>query len=139
MSATKMQVAAARVAAFATFPGLILSEVAKSRYISVPKRQSKSVQQSESIQMNKIEFTTALERDGYAEISTRTQPPLHHNAAHSHPFDARGLILSGEMTLQYEGKTQTCGVGDSFNMQAGCEHVETFGPEGATYVVGRRQ
>ncbi len=89
--------------------------------------------------MNNAEFVAALERDGYAEISTRTQSPLHHNAAHSHPFDARGLILSGEMTLQFEGKTQTCRVGDTFSMQAGCEHVESFGPEGATYVVGRRQ
>ncbi len=89
--------------------------------------------------MDQAAFLAALARDGYSEISTRTQAPLHANPPHSHPFSARGLITSGEMTLRYEGKTQVCKAGDTFAMQAGCEHGETFGPEGATYVVGRRQ
>ncbi len=89
--------------------------------------------------MEQATFMTALAADGYSEISTRTQAPLHANPVHSHPFSARGLIISGEMTLRYDGKTQVCKAGDIFAMQAGCEHEEIFGPEGATYVVGRHQ
>lgn len=89
--------------------------------------------------MDQAAFLTALAQDGYSEISTSTQAPLHENPVHSHPFSARGLIVSGEMTLHFEGKTQVCKAGDTFAMQAGCEHEEIFGPEGATYVVGRRQ
>ena len=88
--------------------------------------------------MDKQAFTSALERDGYQEISTRTQDALRENSAHSHPFSVRALMLAGEMTLTYEGKTQVCRAGDEFSMQAGCEHSEKFGPEGATYLVGRR-
>ena len=49
------------------------------------------------------------------------------------------VMLSGEMTLCYEGKTEVCRAGDIVTMRAGCEHEESFGAEGATYLVGRRQ
>ena len=89
--------------------------------------------------MDTKEFSATLSRDGYTEISTRNQAPLLENSAHSHPFDVRALMLSGEMTLSYEGKTQVCRAGDVFTMQAGCEHAEKFGPDGASYLAGRRQ
>jgi hypothetical protein len=39
------------------------------------------------------------------------------------------------------GEYHTCptfGPGEIFAMAAGCEHTEWFGPEGATYLVGRK-
>lgn len=88
--------------------------------------------------MNTEQFTQELQRDGY-EVATRSMEANKHNSAHSHPFEVRAVMLSGEMTLRYEGITQVCRAGDVFSMRAGCEHEEQFGPEGATYVAGRRQ
>ena len=87
--------------------------------------------------MTPEQFTEELLRDGY-EVATRSMEPNLHNGTHSHPFEVRAVMLSGELTLQYEGRTQVCRAGDVFTMRAGCEHEERFGPEGASYVVGRR-
>jgi quercetin dioxygenase-like cupin family protein len=84
-------------------------------------------------------FEAALQRDGYGEVSTRVIEPGVHNASHAHPFDVRALMLSGELTLSWEGQTRTYRAGEVFAMAAGCAHVEQFGPAGASYVVGRRQ
>jgi quercetin dioxygenase-like cupin family protein len=62
-----------------------------------------------------------------------------YNASHSHPFEVRALMLSGELQLTFEGRTQVCKAGDIFTMRAGCEHEERFGPAGATYLAGRKQ
>ena len=88
--------------------------------------------------MNAEQFTQELQRDGF-EMSTRSMEANKHNGLHSHPFEVRAVMLSGELTLRYEGITQMCRTGDVFSMRAGCEHEEQFGPEGATYLVGRRQ
>lgn len=82
-------------------------------------------------------FAAQLTRDGYT-VSTRNIEQHVHNATHAHPFEVRALMLSGELTLQYQGKTEICRAGDVFTMAAGCEHEERFGAQGASYVVGRR-
>ena len=88
--------------------------------------------------MNIDQFTQELTRDGF-EVATRSMEPNLVNSTHAHPFEVRALMLSGELTLRSEGKTQVCRTGDVFTMQAGCAHDEHFGPEGATYLAGRRQ
>ena len=88
--------------------------------------------------MNVEQFTQELTRDGF-EAATRSMEPNLVNTTHAHPFEVRALMLAGELTLRSEGKTQVCRVGDVFTMQAGCAHDEHFGPEGATYLAGRRQ
>ena len=84
------------------------------------------------------QFKQELVRDGY-EGAMRTMDAGIHNSAHSHPFEVRALMLSGELKLTFEGRTQVCHAGDVFTMRAGCEHEEQFGSEGATYLAGRRQ
>lgn len=82
-------------------------------------------------------FEAELRREGYQEIMTRTgKPGL--TPVHTHPFDAYAMILSGEMTVTWEGGSTTCKAGDTFQLEAGREHTENYGPEGATYLVGRR-
>ncbi len=83
------------------------------------------------------QFTQELLREGY-DVSTRTVEPNRENKLHAHPFEVRALMLSGEMTLRHDGHIQVCRAGDIFTMAAGCEHEEHFGPDGASYVVGRR-
>lgn len=84
------------------------------------------------------QFKQELAREGF-EVVTKSMEPNVRNDVHSHPFDVRLMVLSGEMSVASEGRTTTCRSGDTFAMRAGCEHAESYGPEGATYLVGRRQ
>lgn len=90
------------------------------------------------IQQLSEQFTLQLAQDGYTETLTRSWEPNQLVASHSHPFDAHALVLKGEFTLSWNGQTQTLRQGDTFSLAAGCEHVEHYGAQGATYLVGRR-
>jgi quercetin dioxygenase-like cupin family protein len=58
---------------------------------------------------------------------------------HTHDFDVRALVTSGEISITVDGTTQRYGLGDQFTMAAGRAHSEIVGPEGVTFVVGRRK
>ena len=88
--------------------------------------------------MNDTEFRAALVSEGFDDIEVRTIAANVHNKAHSHAFDVRALMIAGELTLSTQGKPATYRAGEIFTLPAGCEHVEQFGPQGATYVVGRK-
>ena len=60
------------------------------------------------------------------------------NPEHAHEFDARLLILEGEMTILCGGEERTYGAGDTFAMTAGRRHTERSGPQGVRYLAGRR-
>ena len=87
--------------------------------------------------MNQASFEAELSRDGY-EIVTNTMPPDKLNPEHVHSFDAYLLVTAGRMTIAANGLTNTYQAGETFRMPAGCRHSETAGPEGATYIAGRR-
>ena len=88
--------------------------------------------------MNRVEFETALREEGYQEVGDRRMEPNKTNPEHSHEFDARLLILEGELRIISEGRERTYRVGDTFAMSAGCLHSEQCGPEGVRYLAGRR-
>jgi quercetin dioxygenase-like cupin family protein len=83
-------------------------------------------------------FQADLQRDGFAEIDTRSLPPGQFNPTHSHPFEVRAMVLDGEITLTYDGATHVYRSGDVFSMAPGCEHAEQVGGAGVSYMVGRR-
>ena len=88
--------------------------------------------------MERTEFEAALQRDGY-QVVVNTMQPGAINPEHAHDFDARLLVVAGEMTILAEGQRNTYKVGDTFSMTNGCRHSEHAGPDGATYVAGRRK
>ena len=88
--------------------------------------------------MDRQAFETELKRDGYDEILTGTTQGPKHNAEHSHPYDVKAMVIDGAITLAWEGQTQTFRPGEIFIMARGCPHTETFGPEGAVTLVGRK-
>jgi quercetin dioxygenase-like cupin family protein len=88
--------------------------------------------------MDRQVFETELKRDGYDEIVTGTTQGPRHNAEHSHPYDVKAMVIDGAITLAWEGNTQTFRPGEVFTMARGCPHTETFGPEGAVTLVGRK-
>jgi quercetin dioxygenase-like cupin family protein len=89
--------------------------------------------------VNTADFETALKRAGYLEIETKQVMPDVYNAPHSHPFDVRALVLEGEITLDSRGESRTYRAGEIFEMAAGCDHSERYGPAGIRYLVGRRR
>ena len=89
--------------------------------------------------MDTAAFEAALNADGYGEIEKKTVAPNVTNSAHAHPFAVRLMLLSGELTVISNGSARTCRSGYTFALEAGCEHVEQYGPEGATYLVGRKR
>jgi quercetin dioxygenase-like cupin family protein len=88
--------------------------------------------------MDRSVFEAELQRDGY-QVVVNTMQPDAINPEHVHDFDARLLVVVGEMTIHAEGERNTYRVGDTFSMQHGCRHAEHAGPEGATYFAGRRK
>ncbi len=88
--------------------------------------------------MNRAEFEAELQAQGYAEVVDRRMAPDALNPEHAHEFDARLLVLEGEMAIARDGTERVYRAGDSFAMDAGCRHAERGGPQGARYLAGRR-
>lgn len=88
--------------------------------------------------MDREAFEAGLKADGFGEVLTRRMETGQAAPDHAHPFDARLFILEGELVLEQGGTTRRYGPGEAFEVPAGLPHGESFGPEGATYLVGRR-
>jgi quercetin dioxygenase-like cupin family protein len=88
--------------------------------------------------MNTTDFEAALVRNGYNDVFTKDLPAGQTVTEHDHPFDVHALVLGGEITLTVDGVASTYREGDEFIMAAGCRHQEDVGPEGVSYLVGRR-
>ena len=87
--------------------------------------------------MNQQTFEAELKRDGY-DIITNTNPGAKVNPEHSHPFDVRAMVLKGDFSLTRDGKTQAYKPGEIFAMPRGCLHYESYGPDGAVILLGRK-
>ena len=83
-------------------------------------------------------FEAELQRDGY-DVVTNTTPGAKVNPEHSHPFDVKALVLKGAITLTWNGRSQTFKPGETFAMARGCLHHESYGPEGAVILSGRKK
>jgi quercetin dioxygenase-like cupin family protein len=88
--------------------------------------------------MNRADFESEVREEGYREVVDRRMPANAINPEHAHEFDARLLILEGEMTIACDGEERTYRAGDTFAMTAGHRHTERCGPDGVRYLAGRR-
>lgn len=84
------------------------------------------------------EFETGLKAEHYGEIVTVDRPAGYALGEHQHPFDACALITAGDITLVVDGTARKYAVGDIFRLPAGIVHLESAGPVGVSYRVGRR-
>jgi quercetin dioxygenase-like cupin family protein len=87
--------------------------------------------------MDRVTFIAELERDSY-EIVEREMAPNHVNPEHAHEFDARVMVLTGEITITRDGTATTYRAGDSCAVPADCRHAEQVGPAGVSDIAGRR-
>ena len=82
-------------------------------------------------------FEAKLKQAGY-EPETKTVAANFKSKPHTHEFDVWLLVVSGQLTLTRGEASETYRPGDTFEMTAGCLHTEQYGPDGTTYLVGRR-
>ena len=87
--------------------------------------------------MDRAAFESALIRDGY-EIVANGMPPNRANPEHAHEFDARVMVLAGEITITRGGAATTFRPGDTCSVPRGELHGEQAGPQGVAYIAGRR-
>ena len=87
--------------------------------------------------MKQSEFEAELRREGYQVFYGGLQAGAV-NPDHAHPWDARVMVIGGEIALVRAGKAETFRVGDSCAVAAGEIHAEEVGPQGVAYIAGRR-
>ena len=87
--------------------------------------------------MNQSEFEADLRRAGY-DVFYGGLRADHVNPDHTHDWDARVMVIGGEITLTRGGKSETFRAGDSCAVAAGAMHAENVGPQGVAYIAGRR-
>ena len=87
--------------------------------------------------MDRQTFEAELKRDGY-DIQTNTTPGVKVNPEHSHPFDVRAMVVQGALTLTRDGRARPTRRRDLHHAASGCLHSESYGPEGAVTLFGRK-
>ncbi|MBC7445886.1 MAG: cupin domain-containing protein [Polaromonas sp.] len=88
--------------------------------------------------MEREAFMDILAAEGFEETVTVTREPGGFLGLHAHPFEAKALILRGELVLNVQGAEQCYRAGQVFHLAAGTPHLEQYGPRGVEYLVGRR-
>ena len=88
--------------------------------------------------MTTQEFHDELKANGFNEAVPIVREAGYALGEHQHPFDACALITSGDFTLVVDGVSTRYGVGEVFRLGAEVPHLEAAGPQGASYLSGRR-
>jgi quercetin dioxygenase-like cupin family protein len=83
------------------------------------------------------EFEATMKAQGCDEVMVREWGPSTTADLHTHTFDAKALVVQGEMWLTVGDATQHLLPGGTFELKAGQPHSERYGDDGAVYWVGR--
>jgi mannose-6-phosphate isomerase-like protein (cupin superfamily) len=81
-------------------------------------------------------FESDLRREGFDVVNGGQQPGFAEEM-HAHDFDARIMVLAGEITVTRESKSDVFHAGDHCEIPAGCQHTTNVGREGVAYIVGK--
>ncbi|RKP51901.1 cupin domain-containing protein [Pararobbsia silviterrae] len=88
--------------------------------------------------MRPDEFEALLADEGFP-AGVRVERPANDTMdEHSHPFEAKALILAGEIRLMTADGERVYHTGQIFHLRANERHTENYGPDGVTYLVGRK-
>jgi len=88
--------------------------------------------------MHRDEFMRQLHAEGFEQFVTVEREPNGTLDDHTHPFEAKALVLAGEILIESAGVTLTVRAGETFHLAAGQPHSERYGPDGVSYLVGRK-
>jgi quercetin dioxygenase-like cupin family protein len=81
-------------------------------------------------------FESDLRREGFDVVNGGQQPNFEEDM-HAHDFDARIMVLAGEITVTRDNRADVFHAGDACEIPAGCQHTTKVGPEGVAYIVGK--
>jgi quercetin dioxygenase-like cupin family protein len=81
-------------------------------------------------------FESDLRREGFEVVNGGLQPNFSEDM-HAHDFDARIMVLAGEITVHRDGRSDVFHTGEHCEIPAGCQHATNVGPEGVAYMVGK--
>jgi quercetin dioxygenase-like cupin family protein len=88
--------------------------------------------------MDRETFTENLTKEGFPGTVVVTRKANTSMDVHEHPFEAKALILEGELHVRVGDTEQVYKAGDVFHLKANKPHAERYGPNGVTYLVGRK-
>ena len=88
--------------------------------------------------MERQAFLDTLKAEGYAEPVLVQRAPDGRLDDHAHPFEAKALILRGEIRIHAGGEIKIYRTGDVFHLRRDEPHRESYGREGVDYLSGRR-
>jgi quercetin dioxygenase-like cupin family protein len=88
--------------------------------------------------MERDDFIEMLAREGFQTTVLVEREADAFLEDHTHAFEAKALILEGELTLEVAGNATRYGIGDVFHLVKNEAHSERYGPEGVCYLVGRK-
>jgi quercetin dioxygenase-like cupin family protein len=84
------------------------------------------------------DFEAAERALGADEVLVREWAAGHATGEHTHPFAVRARVVRGSLVLRCGDQERPLAAGDSFTLEAGVPHAETYGAEGATFWVARK-
>jgi mannose-6-phosphate isomerase-like protein (cupin superfamily) len=88
--------------------------------------------------MDEQELIEKLKLEGFPHTYVWQDGPCAFYPDHTHTTETAHIILSGEMTLRMNGRTETYRAGGRSNVPAGTVHSAKMGPQGCRYLVGER-
>ena len=83
-------------------------------------------------------FADSMKQQGFDQVLKRIWTPGTTVEEHTHPFDAKALVVQGEMWLTVGDDVRHLRPGDEFALDREVPHAERYGAEGATYWAARR-
>ena len=88
--------------------------------------------------MTENEFRQYAESHQYDQPEAKSQPANKFFDSHVHERDLIVLITQGTFTVGYGDREETFGAGEMCHVEAGVDHTDAIGPEGASYVLAWR-
>ncbi len=88
--------------------------------------------------MNEKDWEKKLREEGFRHVNVWSDGPNANYPEHTHPVTTAHIVLDGEMTLTTEGKAQTFGPGERFDVPAHTVHSARIGPRGCQYMIGEK-
>ena len=88
--------------------------------------------------MTESELIAQLQREGFSHIYAWEDVPNARYPDHTHRMETAHILLSGEMILTMDGKSQTYRAGQRCDVPANAVHSAIMGSTGCRYVIGER-
>ena len=88
--------------------------------------------------MDEKELAQQLKREGFSHIYVWQDGPGTLYPDHTHTTETAHIILSDEMTLTMNGRTETYCAGGRCDVPAETVHSAKMGPKGCRYFIGEK-